>query len=324
MESSDLAIRARGLTRQFGGLTAVDNISFTIERGAIFGFLGPNGSGKSTVIRMLCGLLAPSAGTAELDGLDVILEGREIRRRLGYMSQSFSLYRELTIDENLQFYGRAYGLDRRHLDRRVREVKLLLGLESQAGKRSEQLSGGWRQRLALACALLHTPRILFLDEPTAGIDPVARRQMWDLLFQLAGQGMTMFITTHYMDEAERCTHVGYIYLSRLLVVGEPRELKRLPIAKPAGKIRIELFSPELTRSLEVLRQAAWVEEPTIMSQSIRCLVPEAMGSREVIAFLRARGLGGPLEARPVEASLEDVFVALTTAADRASREKGQG
>ncbi len=312
----DVAIRAAGLTRKFGAVVAVDDVSFTIYRGTIFGFLGPNGSGKSTVIRMLCGLLAPTAGSAELDGLDIRRHGEEIRRRVGYMSQSFSLYRELTVEENLTFYGGAYGLDRRRLGQRVRELKALLGLDPYTNRRAEQLSGGWKQRLALACSVLHRPSILFLDEPTAGIDPVARRQMWDFLFRLAGEGMTLFVTTHYMDEAERCTHVGYIYLSKLLVVGRPGELKELPTVRVPGTRRVEILTPALTRALELVRGLDWAADPTILSESLRFLVPQTMEDREVAARLKAAGLEEGLEVRGVAPSLEDVFVSLTAEAER--------
>lgn len=303
-------ISVRGLTRRFGAFTAVDAVSFDVEKGAIFGFLGPNGSGKSTVIRMLCGLLAPSAGEAMLDGVDVTRDPERIKERIGYTSQRFSLYEDLTVAENIRFFGQIYGLRGEALRRREEQVAEITGVGPYRGRLTGRLSGGWKQRLAVACALLHQPRILFLDEPTAGIDPVARRDLWDLLFHLAGEGSTLFITTHYMDEAERCTHVGYIYLSKLIVCGRPEELKSLPEVTPPGHHRLEVECDSPTLALSPLRRAEGVADATLFGQAIHLLVEDACGEGQVRRTLEAQGIHCR-EVRVIEPSLEDVFVMLT-------------
>ena len=306
----ETVIKAEGLTKKFGELIAVEDVSLEISRGNIFGFLGPNGSGKSTVIRMLCGLLQPTAGRAELDGLDVVAEAEEVKKRLGYMSQRFSLYEDLSVQENLDFYGSIYGLRRARLAERRQSVVNLAGLEGRQAQLVQTLSGGFKQRLALACSLLHEPRILFLDEPTAGIDPVARREIWDLLFRLAREGTTLFVTTHYMDEAERCSQVGYIYQSRLMVCGRPEELKRLPELTPEGALWFEVLCDEPTQALGLLREWPEIIDATIFGEALHLLARKGTDEAGIIGFLKPAG-GGRLECRRVLPSLEDVFVTLT-------------
>ena len=218
-------IQCEQLTKRFGHFTAVDQVSFEVAKGSIFGFLGPNGSGKSTVIRMLCGLLQPSSGTGRIAGFDVANQTDEIKSLIGYMSQKFSLYDELTVTENLNFYARLYGLSGAGLQQRRGELIALTHLEPYLNRRAGLLSGGWRQRLAMACSLVHKPSVLFLDEPTAGIDPVARRELWDLLFEFSSLGMTLFVTTHYMDEAEKlCDRVAIIDSGQIISLGSPDKL----------------------------------------------------------------------------------------------------
>lgn len=262
------AIEINGLTKRFGDFTAVDGVSFDVAGGEIFGFLGPNGSGKSTLIRMLCGLIAPTAGTAKVAGFDIQKETDQIRQSIGYMSQQFSLYQDLTVWENINFYAHVYGLKGERLRRRREAVIELTHIGQFTDRRAGALSGGWKQRLAMSCALVHEPQIVFLDEPTAGIDPVARRELWDLFFQLSGEGMTLFVTTHYMDEAERCSRVGYIYNSKLITYGEPDDLKDLPEVTPASTKWVEVTCPRATVALAELKRADYVRDVTIFGQSI--------------------------------------------------------
>ncbi len=303
-------IQCEGLTKRFGTFTAVDHVSFSVGKGSIFGFLGPNGSGKSTVIRMLCGILEPTEGSARIGGHDIVTDGDAIKEMIGYMSQKFSLYDELTTNENLLFAGKLYGLKGQALARRRDELIALTHLEPYTNRRAALLSGGWRQRLAMACSLMHEPTVLFLDEPTAGIDPVARRELWDLLFEFAGQGMTLFVTTHYMDEAERCDHVGYIYMSKLIVCGEPDELKQMPEVSPAGTRRLDITCDHVTTALKAMRQLAGIRTATVFGQSMHLLVDQGLAESEIEAKLREVGIGHS-EIHEIGPSLEDVFVTLS-------------
>jgi ABC-2 type transport system ATP-binding protein len=306
----EASISAEHLVRRFGQFTAVNDVSFRVEKGEIFGFLGPNGSGKTTVIKMLTGLLPLSEGSAWVEGLDVRTNSEDVRLRIGYMSQNFSLYPDLTVMENLQFYGRVYGLDPVRLKRRIEETIQLNGLGPYTDRLSARLSGGWKQRLALGCAMLHEPKLLFLDEPTAGIDPVARRQLWDLLFELSAHGITFFVTTHYMDEAERCSHVAYIYYGKLIADGTPNSLRELPDVQPDGTYRVEITTPEVTRALRFTRTLPGIRSATIFGQSIHALIDQHLELDDLRAQLSKNGIA-VAEIRPLAPSLEDVFVELT-------------
>ncbi len=296
-------IDAQDVTIRFGSLTAVNRVSLTVAPGEVFGLLGPNGSGKTTLIRGLCGLIPFTEGKATVLGRDVATESERVRAQIGYMSQKFSLYEDLTTRENIEFYSGIYGLSPADAKARSEELMELTGVAPYLDQYAGRLSGGWKQRLALVCALLHRPRLIFLDEPTAGIDPVARRDLWDLLFRLAAEGISLVITTHYMDEAERCARVGYIYLSNLLVLGTPRELKQLPGVTPAGARWLEIHDNDSANLLLRLRKQPGVLQATIFGQSIHALVKES-------ATIEELGLG---QARVLDAepSLEDVFVTIS-------------
>jgi ABC-2 type transport system ATP-binding protein len=306
-------IECEGLTKRFGTFTAVDHVTFSVGKGSIFGFLGPNGSGKSTVIRMLCGILEPTEGTGRIAGHDVVRQTESIKPIIGYMSQKFSLYDELTVNENLIFAGKLYSLSGRDLEKRRDEMIAMTHLEPYLDRRAALLSGGWRQRLAMACSLMHKPSVLFLDEPTAGIDPVARRELWDLLFDFAGKGMTLFVTTHYMDEAERCHRLAFIFGGELLDVGTPEEIVQRRQLRVA-----ELDVPRAHDAAALLRDVAQVEEVLHYGQLLRVAT---RGGVDPVAL--ARDVLGPRgvdvrSARETRPTVEDAFVAMVRAGGRVS------
>ncbi|HKO17487.1 MAG TPA: ABC transporter ATP-binding protein [Acidobacteriaceae bacterium] len=298
------AITADHLTIRFGSFTAVQDVSFAVNKGEIFGFLGPNGSGKTTIIKALCGLLQPTEGTGTILGMDIRRDAPAIKRRVGYMSQKFGLYEDLTVEENIAFYAGVYGLRGSRAANRTREVTELTGVGDYLDRRAGQLSGGWKQRLALSCAIIHSPEVMFLDEPTAGIDPVARRALWDLLFRLSGHGITFFVTTHYMDEAERCGRLGYIYMSRLIALGTVAELQKLPDANPAGTSRVQIEAPNPSELLDAVRKVEGVREATIFGHEIHALVQTDQMQNLAQHFPDTK-------VEPIQPSLEDIFVTLT-------------
>ncbi|WP_376790524.1 ATP-binding cassette domain-containing protein [Thermoflexus sp.] len=300
----EVVIRAEGLTRRFGAFTAVDHVSFEVRRGEIFGFLGPNGAGKTTTIRMLLGLLEPSEGRAWVLGHDATWETARIRPRIGYVSQRFSLYPDLSVEETLRFYGAAYGLSLPHLAGRISRLLGLLDLAGQERRLVRHLAGGWRQRVALAVALLHEPELVFLDEPTAGMDPLARRAIWSLLYQLTEQGITVFVTTHYMDEAEQCSRLALIHNGRLVMQGAPTELKRMA---GLGNV-LEISATPLDRALALLREWSVFSHVVLHGARIHAYLP--MGEvpvEEIRRRLEAADLES-VSVEPAVPSLEDIFL----------------
>jgi ABC-2 type transport system ATP-binding protein len=308
-------IEASHVTKRFGTNVVVSDVSFSVPEGEIFGFLGPNGSGKTTMVRMICGLLKPDGGTLRLGGLDVAQNSAGARRMFGYMCQKFSLYTDLTVSENLNFFAGIYGINGAPRRARIAELLTLLGLTPYTDRLAGALSGGWKQRLALGAAIIHRPRTLFLDEPTAGIDPVARRDLWSLLFDLARDGVTIFVSTHYMDEAERCGLIGYIRQGKLLALGAPDALKALPVVTPPGEQWLELTCPHPAQLLKPLTALAGVRDATIFGQSVHLRVGEPWSLDALTTWMEGFPDQSPWQVQVVRPCLEDVFVTLTRAHD---------
>jgi ABC-2 type transport system ATP-binding protein len=300
----ELSIEVRSLSKKFGDFTAVDDVTFDVERGRIFGFLGANGAGKSTTIRILCGLLDPTSGTAIVGGFDIRRDPERVKCVIGYMSQKFSLYEDLTVAENIRFFGGAYGLSKKDVDRRMLWVLEMAGLVGRERSLARTLSVGWRQRLALGCAILHEPRIVFLDEPTGGVDPASRRRFWELINELSERGITVFVTTHYLDEAEYCNDIRLIHAGRIVAGGSPRELKTRYIQNPI----LEVASDRPVEAMEILQKEPWVLETSIFGTSLHLSVgDEDEGRRRVIERLGREGIA-VLRIDRIMPSLEDVFI----------------
>jgi ABC-2 type transport system ATP-binding protein len=314
---ADNTIVVRNLTRRFGQFVAVDDMTFDVARGEIFGFLGSNGAGKSTTIRMLCGLLNPTSGTAQVGGVDVTSDPEGVKRRIGYMSQKFSLYELLTVDQNIAFFGGVYGLNPATLAERRRFVIEMAGLAGREKTLARDLAGGWRQRLALGCAILHEPAILFLDEPTGGVDPLSRRQFWRLIDTLSQSGVTVLVTTHYLDEAERCHRVALIHAGRLATIGTPTEVKQVFKGRPILEVR----AAKPVDAMRLLDGFPEVEKTSLFGTTVHAVLRHAGVTPDAIAE-RLRAAGVQVESiAAVSPSLEDVFLDVI---DRAAREQSEG
>jgi ABC-2 type transport system ATP-binding protein len=310
--SNGLAIEVLGLTKKFGAFVAVNGINFEVQRGEIFGFLGPNGAGKTTTIRMLLGLLTPTSGTAKVVGFDVVKESEAVRRRIGYMSQKFSLYNDLTVEENLNFYGGVYGVRGQTLKQRKQTILKMAGLVGRERELTRNLSGGWKQRLALGAAIIHEPEALFLDEPTAGVDPISRRAFWELIYELAENGTTVLVTTHYMDEAEHCQNLVFIQRGNLVAHGSPEAIKR---AKMHGEV-IEVDCADPSRAIPLLRHLNLFEEVALYGALIHVVSSDAPAHLPLIRqTLTEHGLDITNLER-IAPSLEDVFIASAREAEK--------
>jgi ABC-2 type transport system ATP-binding protein len=298
------AVETRNLTKRFGRFTAVSDLSLRIEEGEVFGLLGSNGAGKSTAIRMLCGLLTPTSGSASVLGIDVALDPEEVKRRIGYMTQRFSLYEDLTVRQNLRFFGGVYGLGRAALAEREAWAVRMAGLEGKENLLTGSLPGGWKQRLALACAVLHRPKVVFLDEPTGGVDPISRRRFWCLIDAMADEGVTLIVTTHYLDEAEHCKRIALMHAGRLIALGTPRELKEVF----AGRSVLEVTCPLYLEAQERLARENWVLEASVFGTRLHVVVADADAGLQRIRESLGECAGSPVAIERVVPSLEDVFI----------------
>ena len=310
------AVVVNNLERRFGKFLAVNRVSFEVKRGEIFGFLGPNGAGKSTTIRMLCGILAPTGGAGTVAGFDIRTQAEQIKAHIGYMSQRFSLYEDLTVEENIDFYSGIYGIPPEKKRQRKDWVIAMAGLGEHRHSRTATLSGGWKQRLALGCAILHEPPIIFLDEPTSGVDPISRREFWDLIYELAGRGVTIFVTTHYMDEAEYCDRIALIYRGELIALGTPATLKTELMQEEV----LEVISERPQDAMDEIIALAGVKEAALFGRGLHVVVGEpadASVAERIRAHLAARGFAVERVGKIVP-SLEDVFVSLIEVHDRAA------
>jgi len=311
-QNQDSAVHIENLVKRFGDFVAVDNVSLDVARGEIFGFLGPNGAGKSTTIRIMCGLLAPSSGRATVGGFDVAKQSELVRENIGYMSQKFSLYDDLTVEENIEFFGGVYGVSPERLPQRQDYVLKMASLEDKRKDVTRDLPGGLKQRLALGCAILHEPPILFLDEPTSGVDPVARRNFWELIYRLSQAGHTIFVTTHYMDEAEYCHRVALMYAGRVIALGSPADLKQ----SFGARHLLMLETTDLLGAMRALQGRQGIVDVAVFGSGLHITVAEARGSDEVrTALSTARIKIDSLE--PIPPSMEDVFVGLIEEQERA-------
>jgi ABC-2 type transport system ATP-binding protein len=313
--SNGNSIEVRNLTKRFARFTAVDDVSFDVHAGEIFGFLGPNGAGKSTVIRMLCGLLDPTSGSATVAGYDIARQPDDVKRNIGYMSQKFSLYEELTIEQNLDFYAGIYQIPKGKIAERKRFVIEVANLHGLEARKPRDLPGGLRQRLALGTAILHEPKIVFLDEPTGGVDPISRRNFWDLIYRLSEEGITVFVTTHFLDEAEHCNNIAFLYFGRLIAFGSPKDLK----TKYMTQSILEIETSRPADALALLgNESGWVEDTSIFGNNIHISVDDTgLAERKLRTLLTSSGIEVS-RVEQIEPSLEDIFIHLIEQENRRS------
>ena len=303
---SEIAVGVQNLEKKFGAFTAVNKINFEVTRGEIFGFLGPNGAGKSTTIRMLCGIIKPTSGSGTVGGFDINRQQEDIKQNIGYMSQKFSLYDDLTVEENINFYGGIYKLPKAKLEKRKEEIIKLADIESFRNRLTKTLSGGWKQRLALGCAIIHEPRIIFLDEPTSGVDPITRNNFWNIIKGMAAEGITVFVTTHYMDEAENCNRMTMIYKGTIIAMGTPTEMKTKFMANDV----LEISVPEPEIWMERLKKEAVVKDAALFGNSIHAVVQDSKSAIPAIEGVIKKGGVIEFTVNKITPSLEDVFVSL--------------
>jgi ABC-2 type transport system ATP-binding protein len=317
MNSESPTVVVHDLVKRFGDFIAVDNISLETHKSEIFGFLGPNGAGKSTTIRMLCGLLRPTSGQALVSGLDVATQSEQVRQKIGYMSQKFSLYNDLTVNENLNFFAGMYSVNKSDLKGRIDWAIDMAGLSGRENSLAGTLAAGWKQRLALGCAVLHRPPIVFLDEPTSGVDPISRRQFWEMIHKMAAEGVTVFVTTHYMDEAEYCNRLVLIYRGKIVASGSPLELKQKYMT---GELLL-VECDEVGKALELLQTSPGVDDAAIFGNALHLVVPKASEAISgVKSYLLEHGIN-TTKIEPIRPSLEDVFVSLTSVRNGHETEK---
>jgi len=309
------AVVVRDLEKRFGSFVAVNRIRFEVARGEVFGFLGPNGAGKSTTIRMLCGILAPSGGTGTVAGFDVRSQPEQIKANIGYMSQKFSLYEDLTVEENLDFYGGIYRIPAEKKRERKEWAIAMAGLREHRHSRTGILSGGWKQRLALGCAILHEPPIIFLDEPTSGVDPISRRQFWNLIYELAGKGTTVFVTTHYMDEAEYCDRLALIYRGELIAIGTPQKLKTELMQEDV----LEVLCERPQDAMDEIEKLDGIKEVALFGKGLHVVAEDGEAAVPAVRELLGRRGYAAARVEKIVPSLEDVFVSLIEARDRAEQ-----
>jgi len=311
-------IEVEGLVKRFGAFTSVDDLTLSVSKGEVFGLLGSNGAGKTTTIRMLCGLLTPTSGSARVLGMDVARNPEGIKRRIGYMTQRFSLYDDLTVRQNLRFFGGVYGLRGHALGERTDWAVVTAGLEGKEDLLTRSLPGGWKQRLALACAVLHDPKVVFLDEPTGGVDPISRRRFWTLIDAMAGEGITLIVTTHYLDEAERCDRIALMHAGRLVALGTVAELKEVF----AGRVLLEVACPRALEAQAQLEGQAWVLESAVFGTRLHVVVADAEEGRRRIEEALSGSGNVPAEVERIVPSLEDVFIHCIEAEEAARAARG--